>query len=321
MPSTAAWQAPSVVEKYNIHIVRPEKIKEWKMVAFFRVIKRFFWQLYESYGNWRKDDASVLAAATSYYMSLSFFPLLLILLSILGFLLRYSNWGIDAQQRLLKLLAESTAPSLATQVDVALSSVGSSAALNGPLGIITLLLASMVVFAHVEKAFDRVWNIPAKEYSGIFTAIGHILWQRLRAFLFLLSVWFLVIAAFIFNMSLEAMQTFTSTHVTLSPVVWHLITAGSGVGMNWFLFAILYKILPKAPVGWKEAIGGGLLASIIWEAGRRILAAIVIGSHYSVYGVVGAFIAIMLWVYYAAATILFGAEFVRVAGKNKSSPD
>ena len=291
------------------------------MDAFFRVGKRFFRQLYEAYEHWQKDDAAVLAAATSYYMSLSFFPLLLILLSVMGFLLRFTSWGLDAQQRLLTLLSENVAPSLATQVEVALSSVKSSAAVNGPVGIITLLLASMAVFAHVEKAFDRVWNIPAREYSGIFSAIRHILWQRLRAFLLLLGVWLLVVAAFLFNMSLATMQAFTSTHVTLSPAVWSLLIAGSGVGMNWLLFTALYKFLPKAPVGWKAAAGGGLLASVIWEAGRRILAALVIGSHYSVYGVVGAFIAIMLWVYYAAATIFFGAEFVQVAGKKSSSPD
>lgn len=284
------------------------------MGVFYRVVKRIFWQLYEAYQNWQKDDAAVLAAGTSYYMALSFFPLLLVLLSIMGFLLRFTGWGIDAQQRLFSLLADNVAPSLAGQVEDALSSVKTNAVLSGPVGLITLLLASMAVFTYFEKAFDRVWNIPGKEYTGILAAIRHILWQRLRAFLLLLGVWLLVIAAFLFNMSLTTMQTFASAHLMMSATAWSLLTAVAAVGMNWLLFTILYKILPKAPVRWKAAAGGGLLASVIWETGRRILAALVIGSHYSVYGVVGAFIAIMLWVYYAAATVFFGAEFVQVIG-------
>ncbi|MGD0655695.1 MAG: YihY/virulence factor BrkB family protein [Thermoguttaceae bacterium] len=285
------------------------------MGAFFQLIIRIYRKLYEAYAHWCKDDAVVLAAATSYYMALSFFPLLLLLLSVMGFLLKFTGWGINAQQRLLTLLADNVAPSLAAQVEVALSSVKTNAALSGPVGLITLLMAAMAVFAQFERAFDRIWNVPGREYTGILAAIRHILFQRLRAFLLLLGVWLLVIAAFLFNMTLATMQTFASTHLMQSHTVWSLVTAGSSVAMNCLLFTIMYKILPKTPVRWKAAAGGGLLAAVIWEAGRRILAALVIGTHYSVYGVVGAFIAVMLWFYYATATVFFAAEFARVIDK------
>jgi membrane protein len=284
------------------------------MNAVLQFFKRILWRLYETYEHWQKDEAAILAAATSYYMALSFFPLLLILLSIMGFLLDFTGWGIDAQQRFLKLLADNVAPSLAAQVKDALSSVKTNAVLSGPVGLITLLLAAMAVFAHFEKAFDRIWNIPAAEYLGIFSAVRRILWQRLRAFLLLLGVWLLVIAAFLFNMTLASMQNYASQYFDISAAVWNLLTVTTAVGTNWLLFTLLYKLLPKAPVQWRAAAGGGLLASIIWEAGRRILAVLVIASHYSVYGVVGAFIAVMLWVYYAAAAVFFGAEFVQVIG-------
>ena len=289
------------------------------MGIFLQVILKIYRKLYEAYANWCKDDAAGLAAATSYYMALSFFPLLLLIVSLMGLLLRFTGWGINAQQRLLALLADNVAPSLASQVEVALSSVKTNAALSGPVGLVTLLLAAMAVFAQFEKAFDRIWNIPEQKYAGIFAAIGRILFQRLRAFLLLMGVWTLVIAAFLGNMVLATMHAFTTTHLVQSETAWYFLTAAAAVAADWLLFTILYKILPKAPVQWKAAAGGGLLAAIIWETGRRILAALVIGTHYSVYGVVGAFIAIMLWVYYAAATVFFGAEFAQAIGK-KNSP-
>jgi uncharacterized BrkB/YihY/UPF0761 family membrane protein len=61
-----------------------------------------------------------------------------------------------------------------------------------------------------------------------------------------------------------------------------------------------------------EATAGGLLASIIWQVGRRVLTWAVIGSNYNAYGVVGAFIAVMLWLYYGSAVVFFGAEYVQV---------
>jgi membrane protein len=287
------------------------------MSFLIRAITGFCRKLYEAYLHWNKDDVAMLAAATSYYMALSFFPLLLLILSAMGFLLRFTGWGIDVRQRLMNLLAESVAPSLAGQVEVALSSVTSNVALSGPVGLIALFATAMTVFAQFERAFDRIWNIPDRPYEGILAAVRHILFQRLRAFLLLLGVWLLIIAAFIYNMTLSTMQTFATEHFVRSDALWSIIAAASPVATNWLLFAVLYKILPKAPVRWKAAVGGALLAAIVWEAGRRILAALVIGTHYSVYGVVGAFIAIMLWVYYAAATLFFAAEFVRVIGNGK----
>ena len=103
-----------------------------------------------------------------------------------------------------------------------------NAALSGPVGLITLLLAAMAVFAQFEKAFDRIWNIPARKYTGILSAIGHILFQRLRAFLLLMGVWTLVIAAFLFNMALATMHTFASTHLIQSDTLWYRLTAVIG---------------------------------------------------------------------------------------------
>jgi len=65
-------------------------------------------------------------------------------------------------------------------------------------------------------------------------------------------------------------------------------------------------------VRWREAAQGALFASIMWEIGRRLLAAVVIGSRFSVYGVVGAFVAVMLWTFYAATVLFLAAEYIQV---------
>ena len=76
---------------------------------------------------------------------------------------------------------------------------------------------------------------------------------------------------------------------------------------------MVFRTLPKSPVQWKYAAQGGLLVALTWEFGRMVLAAFLISDKYGAYGVVGAFIAILLWTYYASAIVLLAAEYVWVA--------
>jgi membrane protein len=84
------------------------------------------------------------------------------------------------------------------------------------------------------------------------------------------------------------------------------------VSLNALLFTVIYRVLPKQSVRWRDALAGGVLVAIIWEVGQQLLAPLVIGEKYSAYGVVGSFIAVMLWMYYASAVLFIGAEFVQI---------
>ena len=86
-----------------------------------------------------------------------------------------------------------------------------------------------------------------------------------------------------------------------------------GIVLNAVVFTLLYRALPRVRIAWKFAIRGGIVAAGIWEIGRQILASVVIGQHYtSAYGIIGSMLAIMLWIYYAAAVVFVGAEYVEV---------
>jgi membrane protein len=76
-------------------------------------------------------------------------------------------------------------------------------------------------------------------------------------------------------------------------------------------------VLPRAPIRWREALAGGALVSIIWKIGLLLLTPFLIGEKYSAYGVVGSFIAIMIWMYYASAVVFLGAEFVKVLSRRR----
>lgn len=278
---------------------------------------RFFSRIRKTFEHLVQDEGLQLAAAVSYSAALSFFPLLLILISGFGVVLRSTGWGRDAQQQVLEFVSEQASPSLADRVEVALNEVQNNASFSGPVGLVSLLFAAMLIFAQFESAFDRIWNVTAKQGKGILSTVRALLWHRLRAFFMLLGVGLLMIAVFVAGMGVTGFLSLGEEVVPTPLRLWSSLQVLVTVVFNWAMFMLIYRLLPKVPVRWSEAAKGGLLASVVWEVGRQVLAALVIGNKYSAYGVIGAFIAIMLWVYYGVLVIFLGAEYVQVLSEER----
>jgi membrane protein len=76
-------------------------------------------------------------------------------------------------------------------------------------------------------------------------------------------------------------------------------------------FILIYRTMPRARVGWRDVWLGGLIAGLIWEAGKQIFAWYVgnVANYSVIYGSVGAIIAFLLWCYLSGQILLLGAEF------------
>ncbi len=282
---------------------------------------RFYWRIRKTFEHLIQDDGLQLAAAVSYSAALSFFPLLLILISGFGLVLGSTGWGRDAQQQVLEFVSEQASPSLADRVEVALNEMQNNASFSGPVGLISLLFAALLIFAQFESAFDRIWNVTTKQGGGILSTVKALLWHRLRAFFMLLSVGLLMLAAFVGGMVVTGFLSVSEEFVETPRALWSTVQLIVTVVFNWAMFTLIYRLLPKVPVRWLDAAQGGLLSSVVWEVGRQVLAALVIGNKYSAYGVIGAFIAIMLWVYYGVLVIFLGAEYVQVLSEEDEQPE
>lgn len=261
--------------------------------------------------HFQRDDGNLLAAAVAYYTALSFFPLLLVLIAGLAVFFQTTQSGQNAEAQLVAAISQQLSPSLGEQVKEALSKVQDKANVGGPLGIAGLLFAAVTIFAQFERAFDKIWNVEDPEDMGVVATIRKVLFERLVAFALLVSMGLLIVAVFVANMVLATAQSYTSSLMSLPAWVWNSSQIVASVLLNALVVGILYKTLPKATVRWSEALRGGLFTAIVWEIGRQILAATIIGEKYSAYGVVGSFIGILLWMYYSVAVLFMGAEYVQ----------
>jgi membrane protein len=266
---------------------------------------------------WLDDDGNLLAASIAYYAVFSLLPLLMLLTATLGVVLDFSNRAQDAQQELLNLVGDNTSAAIRDHVASVLQQIRDKALLGGPLSLLFLLMAALGVFAQLESAFRRIWSVPAPKQRGLTAAIRTIFVERFRAFLLLVGVGVVMIAAMAIGAVLSAFRAL-AMEIPGADTAWGLVRMLSSVLLYWATATALFRGLPKADVRRREAAAGVLLVAVLWEIGVQALAFWVAHGTPSAYGVVGSLIVLMLWVYVASGVLFLGAEYVQLLGEERT---
>jgi membrane protein len=278
-----------------------------------KLLQRFAHRLWSAYMGFQDHEGSLSAAGIAYYVALSFFPLLMVLVAGLGWVLQWTDFGQDVQQRVLAAIEQQMSPDLAVQVARMLKLVSERAGTSGPIGFVVLLISAVAIFAQIDAAFDRIWRLPSDPHESWLRWTGRHVIARLKALAMLLGVGAFVIAVMIASIVLSAVQKAMEPRLPNGPWVQWYLNLGVNLVLNFVAFTALYKFVPRVRVRWREAARGGLLTALLWEVGRQALAAYLLQLNYpSAYGIIGSFLAIMLWAYYVSLVVLYGAEYVRV---------
>jgi len=280
----------------------------------------FFPNLKDAGVRWSEDDAGSLAASVAYYLALSLFPMILLLISGLGIFLRYTQFGIDIQQEILDTVVPQTTPELRFQVDQVLDHLASQSLVGGPTGLFTAILAAIGVFAQIDRGFDKIFRIAPQKDASLLGTVFRVIRSRFAAFLMLLSLGGLLVVLFFVGMGITQVRSLTSQTLPSVGHLFNTVDLLTTILVNAMLFTLIYRILPKRPVIWLDAFRGGLLAAVIWEVGRGLLGAFFIGMRYTTaYGAIGSFIALLLWCYYGISILFYGAEYVQVLEIRRAS--
>lgn len=283
---------------------------------------RFVQPFIDAIHGFSRHENAMVAAGIAYYLALSFFPLLLVLAAVLGYAMAWTDVGQDAQAQLLETISDQASPQLSSQVERALSAVTKEAPSGGSIGFVLLVFAAIAMFAQFDYAFDRIWSLPSDPPLGWRHWIGRLLITRLKALVMLLGVGAFVLAATIASTVWAGAEARIAEYVPIDPLVQSWARVGINLLLNMLAFTALYRFMPRRRVRLVYALAGALVAAVLWEGGRQILTVYLLRQNYpTAYGVIGSFLAIMLWAYYATLVILYGAEFVRaMSGHGNSSP-
>ncbi|MEW6251760.1 MAG: YihY/virulence factor BrkB family protein [Planctomycetota bacterium] len=246
------------------------------------------------------DDALTLAAALAFYAALSLAPFLLLLVWALGFL------GHETGQAVIAQVQEQTGAGAGGAVKLILESARQPGVhtLAGIVTFVLLLFSATGVFVHLQHSLNRIWDVQAR-------AGGLRAWLRKRLWSLLLMIIIGVLLLASVGLSAVAAAMFGS---------WHFVQIGISVVVYVVLFSVMFRFLPDARTEWRDVWLGTAVTAILFAAGN-LLIGLYLGrsSVTSSYGAAGSLVALLLWVYYSAVILFFGAEltqaWVRASGR------
>jgi len=263
------------------------------------------WTLFkQAISGWKDDRAPSMGAALAYYTAFSIAPLLIIAIAVAGLF-----FGRDAAQEALMgqlggLLGETGGAAL-NDILESTSDFGSGV-VGLVVGIGALLLGATTAFVELQDDLDRIWKAPPRVGSGIVNLIR----SRLLSFGMVLFIGFLLAVSLALSAAVAAIGNamFASMEAVLQVMTFLVSFAVITV-----LFAMIYKLLPRARVAWHDVWVGAAVTSLLFTIGKFAIGFYLGHSQVaSGFGAAGSVAVLMIWVYYSAQIFLLGAEFTWV---------
>ena len=264
---------------------------------------------------WVDDYAPSMGAALSYYTVFSLAPMLLIVIAIAGAVFgdEAARGEIFGQLRgLMGVDAAKTIEDVLTSVSEPKEGVAATT-----IGIVLLLIGATSVFGELQDALDRIWRAPARDRSGGFLGLVR---ARLLSFGMILGIAFLLMVSLVLGAATAALGKWWSGAFGS----WELLAQSANIVLGFAVttlgFAMIYKLMPRVQVQWRDVWLGATVTALLFTIGR-ILIGLYIGKSgiASGFGAAASLIVILVWVYYSAQIFLLGAEFTWIYARTFGS--
>ena len=264
--------------------------------------------LKETFSEFIDDNAMKLSAALSYYTIFSLPPLLIIILGLCGFF-----FGAEAVQgEIFGQINGLVGNDIAIQIQETIKNVKLSNS-NGfvtTLGIIILFIGASGVFSEIQDSINFIWGIKAKPKRGLIK----FLYNRLMSFSMIGSMGFLLLVGLIINSIMDVLSKRLKEYFPQDTIfLFYAINVLFVFIIITLLFTFIFKTLPDGKIVLKDCLIGASFTAFLFMIGKFAIG-VYLGSSAiaSVYGGAGAIILILVWVYYSAIILYFGAEFTKV---------
>jgi membrane protein len=278
---------------------------------------RELWEIAkQAVSDWSDDYAPSMGAALAYYTIFSLAPLLVIVIAIAGLVFGEEAARGQIMVQLQGLMGADAARAIETLLEGA-GSNKTGGAIATIVGFLTLLLGATTVFGELQNDLDRIWKAKPRDGSGIWNFLR----TRLLSFGLILAIGFLLIVSLVVSAALAALGKYWSGLLGGGmEVLLHAIDFVLSFAVLTGLFAIIYKMLPRVPIAWRDVWTGAAFTSLLFGIGK-LLIGLYIGKSgvASSYGAAGTVVLLLVWVYYSAQIFLLGAEFTKVYAQRRGS--
>lgn len=269
-------------------------------------LKRYWTIIRQSGNSWKKHHAVLLSAALSYYTLFSIAPILLIIILIVGSILGEQAVKSDLISRVQYIFGADSAATVSDMIDK----------IRGPgkgyiattISLIILFFTSTTLIKNIKKSLNIVWEVRSASTHWIIRQI----FDRLVSFVMVLIFGALFLITFIIDTVLVGFGEFLSHFAPHFAFIylWEGVNFLFSLTFMTFMFAIIFKILPDTKVGWKDVFPGSILTALLFSVAKLLIGYYLGNSQIgTIFGGASSLIVILIWVYYSAQLLFFGAEF------------
>ncbi|URC10925.1 YihY/virulence factor BrkB family protein [Flavobacterium sp. B183] len=275
------------------------------------ILSKTWYLLRTTFLEFNDDNAIKLSAALSYYTIFALPPLLIIIITICGFFFGEEAVTGELYGQINRLVGNDAA----IQIQDAIKNVqlSDSNVFVTIFGVVMLLIGASGVFAEIQSSINFIWGLRAKPNKGLKKFIQN----RIMSFSMIVSVGFLMLVSLMLNAVLDVLNARLKLYLADSTVyLFYVINLIIVLGSITLLFAIIFRTLPDGLIKWKDAFIGAGCTAVLFMIGKFAIGFYLGNSTIaSVYGAAGSVIIILVWVYYSAIILYFGAEFTKVYAK------
>jgi len=269
------------------------------------VLKAIWGLLFDAANGWLEHQASRTGAALAFYTVFSLAPVLTLSIAIAGFFFG----DAAARGEIVAQIGGLVGPQGAELVQSVLRNASRPDAglMATIVSVVTLILGANTALAELKAGLDQTWQVPPERRTGFWYSVR----TRLLSVGLILSLGFLLLVSLVISAALTALERLSHGELLINTILsWiNFLFAFVLVAA---LFATIYKVLPSVKIAWRDVTIGSLVTAFLFTLGKFAIGVYIGNSGVaSTYGAAGSVVLILIWVYYSAQILLYGAEFTR----------
>jgi len=268
------------------------------------------WQLLTAtLDEYSKDRGDLLAAALAFHTMLSLAPLIIVAVALAGIVLGRGA----AHAEVTRVLTDTLGSKGAAAVDGWVSQASNSGGVASVVGIGLMLLAASRLGTQLRDALNQIWDIDVKLAQGFKSTIKDYVERRIFAFILVAAAAPLLLLVFASRSVLTHFHAALFGAMPWRGVVIQVLQIMASVSIVAGITTVIFRYVPDTRVGWKNALIGGVLTSVVFNAGNvGVGLYLARAAVTAAYGAAGSVVVVLLWLYFSAHMLLVGAEFTQV---------
>jgi len=275
-----------------------------KIIGLFVFIKKVILEFFD-------DNVLKYSASLSYYTVFSLAPMLIIIISICGFL-----FGREAVQgQVYNEIKDLVGADAAFQIQDTIKNIHltKDTPVATIVSIVVLILGGTAIFGEIQDSLNKIWGLKVKTKKAWWKLVL----SRLLSFSLVISLGFVLMVSLLLNALIALVGNHLNKLVSgigkvFIPVIDNLLT----FIITAIVFAVIFKVLPDAKIKWKDVSVGAFVTAVLFTLGKIAIGWYLGRSNMAtIYGAAGSVVIIMVWAYYSSLILYLGAEFTKVYAK------